>query len=569
MPPSAKSRVILFNSLFILMGSVLVVVSGVLSPDNPVRTATESGTQQQGQSDPVVEEERASYEESPQARFGAWLTGESIPAYLKEQVLEAMSQPRGEGEAAEPESASVSDIMGFLMQVTLDHEEAEPYVALIRAAAVAGEPEAMRSLADLMEMGLAESADASESFWLYHTAAEAGDVVAARQVGFCYEQGIGVASDPAKAVEWYERAAEGGYPEALVDLGFLHASRALGEPDLEAAHRYYDLAAGAGVARGLYFKAVDFVSGWESQPGKLETAIALLEQAASRQSGEAHYALGMLFGNEDFGMVDPERSFAHLLVAANLDNPDARYLRGTSLLRQNDDFAYNSGWTELTDLSLEGNLRAANALADELIIHEKEERLPDAISILEWAAEEGSGEAARRLLLLGMDTEVPVEQRPDAEFWLSRLGEHYPIQETLIRLYRESGMGLMESYRAAQDLSPEDQYEELFKFGNPAAKAAPEAVYTTAIPPAPVHVVKPAYPEAMRFLKIEGTVTVRMVVHTDGTTGHFEVEDSPHPDFTKAALESLRQWRFEPGSNEEGLPVATRVRVPVPFKFIE
>jgi TonB family protein len=73
----------------------------------------------------------------------------------------------------------------------------------------------------------------------------------------------------------------------------------------------------------------------------------------------------------------------------------------------------------------------------------------------------------------------------------------------------------------------------------------------------------------MRFLKVEGTVTVLMVVHTDGTAGHFEVEDSPHPDFTKAALESLREWRFEPGRNEEGLPVATRVRVPVPFRFQE
>lgn len=77
--------------------------------------------------------------------------------------------------------------------------------------------------------------------------------------------------------------------------------------------------------------------------------------------------------------------------------------------------------------------------------------------------------------------------------------------------------------------------------------------------------VAPVYPEAARRAGIQGTVTVQALVGTDGVVRDARVVDGI-PALDAAALQAVRQWRFEP-ARAGGKPVAVWVSVPVRFSL--
>ena len=84
--------------------------------------------------------------------------------------------------------------------------------------------------------------------------------------------------------------------------------------------------------------------------------------------------------------------------------------------------------------------------------------------------------------------------------------------------------------------------------------------------PKVVSEVKPRYtPEAMTA-KIEGTVTMTVVVRTDGTPSDIEITKSLDTEYglDKQSVAALSQWRFEPG-RKDGKPVPVRVTVEMRF----
>jgi protein TonB len=79
---------------------------------------------------------------------------------------------------------------------------------------------------------------------------------------------------------------------------------------------------------------------------------------------------------------------------------------------------------------------------------------------------------------------------------------------------------------------------------------------------------KPIFtPEGMRA-KIQGDVTLEVVVLADGTVGQVRVVQSLDraSGMDNAAIESARKWRFRPGT-KDGKPVATIVRMIVSFRL--
>jgi TonB family protein len=78
-----------------------------------------------------------------------------------------------------------------------------------------------------------------------------------------------------------------------------------------------------------------------------------------------------------------------------------------------------------------------------------------------------------------------------------------------------------------------------------------------------VHRVDPEYPNAARQAKMEGVVVLDVIVGRDGSVV------SMHPVngedvFTRAAMDALRWWRFEP-YRIDGKPVAVETTVAVEF----
>jgi TonB family protein len=83
---------------------------------------------------------------------------------------------------------------------------------------------------------------------------------------------------------------------------------------------------------------------------------------------------------------------------------------------------------------------------------------------------------------------------------------------------------------------------------------------------APVALTKvdPAYPPDLMRDRIEGTVTVYAVIHSDGTVGDLKVLRSVDDRLDSNAMTALSHWRFRPGT-KNGAPVELEAVVQIPF----
>lgn len=81
-----------------------------------------------------------------------------------------------------------------------------------------------------------------------------------------------------------------------------------------------------------------------------------------------------------------------------------------------------------------------------------------------------------------------------------------------------------------------------------------------------VHPVEPRYPDSARKEKITGQVVVQAVIEKDGTVARATVVRPVHPDLDAAALEAVRQWRYEP-AKQNGKPVAVYMTITVDFRL--
>lgn len=98
-----------------------------------------------------------------------------------------------------------------------------------------------------------------------------------------------------------------------------------------------------------------------------------------------------------------------------------------------------------------------------------------------------------------------------------------------------------------------DGAEQVFSMADIDQK--PRAVFQTA----------PTYPSELRSKKVEGAVIVIFVVDATGKVSDPRVEKSDNPAFDKPALDSVRQWKFEPGV-KAGKRVPCKMRQPIRFQ---
>jgi protein TonB len=84
-------------------------------------------------------------------------------------------------------------------------------------------------------------------------------------------------------------------------------------------------------------------------------------------------------------------------------------------------------------------------------------------------------------------------------------------------------------------------------------------------PPELVKTVEPEYPKYAKAHHIGGTVTLRVVVKTDGTVGEVTVVSSSDAMFHAAAIDAARQFRFKP-ARLNGKAVRSVVAVPIQFR---
>jgi protein TonB len=84
--------------------------------------------------------------------------------------------------------------------------------------------------------------------------------------------------------------------------------------------------------------------------------------------------------------------------------------------------------------------------------------------------------------------------------------------------------------------------------------------------PVPIFKAKPIYPPLAKLGKLEGRVYVIAYIDATGRVVKAEIGISAHESLDRAALESVRQWRFKPARMRDK-PVAVKVGIPIDFKL--
>ena len=86
-------------------------------------------------------------------------------------------------------------------------------------------------------------------------------------------------------------------------------------------------------------------------------------------------------------------------------------------------------------------------------------------------------------------------------------------------------------------------------------------------PPALLVKVDPEYSEEARKAKYSGSVTLSIVVNTDGKAEQISVVKSLGMGLDEKAVEAVQKWKFTPGKNK-GVPVKVRATVEVNFRLL-
>src|ERR1035438_4595723 len=83
--------------------------------------------------------------------------------------------------------------------------------------------------------------------------------------------------------------------------------------------------------------------------------------------------------------------------------------------------------------------------------------------------------------------------------------------------------------------------------------------------PKAIYAPDPVYPEKEHKAGHEGAVVLVLVVGSDGLTREVRVSRTLSPDFDRAAMDAVNQWRFIPATMN-GKPVPVEIDVQVTFK---
>ena len=275
-------------------------------------------------------------------------------------------------------------------------------LAFFKAAAEAGNAEAMLGVAQAYRYGEGTAPDLQEAAVWYNKAAEAGSTAGMTAIAELYRDGKGVESDKDLAYEWYCTAADRGDMDAMISIGDmcahgLYGAGTTGTPDVGLARAWYEkaVASGSGRACRMLGRTYDTeVSELAGESPDHEKAMSYYMQAVEMGDAGAWNDIGDAYesGNTLSGAVDINEAKECYERASTVGNSE--------------------GMSNLADLYLLGKLGEA-----------------DTETAVVWYQKAANAETpnAHAEMCLGVVYSSDYLGKPDyvqAEYWFNRAAEH-------------------------------------------------------------------------------------------------------------------------------------------------
>ena len=112
--------------------------------------------------------------------------------------------------------------------------------------------------------------------------------------------------------------------------------------------------------------------------------------------------------------------------------------------------------------------------------------------------------------------------------------------------------------KVAAQIIPADQEDEFLK-------GAVSSKTPGVVAPKPLRQIDPKYTVAAMRAKVQGDVTLEVIVGIDGKVEKARVKEALHPDLDREALRTVDRWEFEAG-RVNGQPARVLVEVLMTFR---
>ncbi len=388
-------------------------------------------------------------------------------------------------------------------------------------------------------------------------AAQLGDASAKLRLGFYAAHGLGGKADPAAAAQWYEDAAKTGSPDSYAFLARMYTDGRTVPPDPQKAAMYTDLGIAAGSAEALFIKGAAMLDG-----GDPSSALNYLRQSAEKDNADAQRLISRLYQEGKVLPQDLKAAEEWARAAAGNGSVDAQVDLAQLLLNNGSagetDAAAGQEAIGLLGQAATQNSSRASLEQAKLTLGQPQLTADDVAAARQYAQEadsKGNIDAPFALAVLAAD-----ENSAEAQTWLQKGAALNDWRsEYAMEL---SSSGVMDQAEAIKTAAGA-QFDEYVDYSLKKGAGKPGFV-----PPSPVNMPMPAFPEGLDVLSIQGAVTAEFTIDEKGRPGEVTILSTTHSELEPAVKAAIAGWQFKP-AEINGIPVAQKVQVPVQFTSVK
>lgn len=200
------------------------------------------------------------------------------------------------------------------------------FLRWLKERADAGDPAAVKSLAEAHSKAFVGVGDAYEAAKAYRRAADIGDATSMYRLGLAYATGQGVGKDETEAARWFRKGADAGDATSMTQLGYAYVYGSGISKDEAEGVRWYRKAAELNEPLATANLAYLYEAGASGVAKDEAEAVRLYRKSADLGNTDAALNLSVMLLNGRGAPKDEQEAVRLLRKGAELNHPRSFYL---------------------------------------------------------------------------------------------------------------------------------------------------------------------------------------------------------------------------------------------------